>query len=241
VIYFSAISTKNTRLHPKKELLMENYHDARKILGLDLITPEEIMKTNGIVYNDTLLESFRKTLPNESILKKLSSEGYFLVAGPPSETSLYDIFLSEPNIFSLYNPKDDYYRREYERAIGNPVPYGGPRVYDPGYGQVEKVGSQWLALRKKIIPETIHKKYEHQLKYLNSHERVATAVETVWGMKIYKQLREVDLPEDKAWFVTSSIDRRGYYVVIGRIDGITIYFFEDKTGCWWGLQTVFQL
>ncbi|MFA7662894.1 MAG: hypothetical protein WCX88_03170, partial [Patescibacteria group bacterium] len=64
---------------------MSDYGLARSILGIDFITPEEVMKAcKKIVYIAEQITALTERLPTEHVLKWCKNNGYAVMPAPPT-------------------------------------------------------------------------------------------------------------------------------------------------------------
>ncbi len=187
----------------------DSYTLARSILGDDLITPEEIMRSrDGVSYTRQQRSQFRETIPPKEVLEWGRDNGYMLVAGPGRPMSLLEI--RELN-------------RDYFYAQGR-------AWYEEfAFSQEKKVGPEWIMLRKEPAPRTFSKHWNDQLGTLTQNEAPATAVEVVWGLTTYKAVRDVYLLSSRIFTRTDDmvLSRR---VNLGHFDEDGLRLNNDRDG-----------
>jgi hypothetical protein len=154
------------------------YRLARRILGGDLITPEEIMwlRRNNR-YTKEQLAKFHETIPKKEILEWCHDNNFMLVAGPKHPMSLLEIRAM----------KNCYF---YEKEGGW---YAGKRQK---FSQDEKVETKWYMICKKSFYKLTPKNWDEKL-LLISEIAIRTyhpsASEFVWAITTYKAVRDVYL------------------------------------------------
>ncbi len=188
---------------------MVNYDIARKILGKDLILPEEIISScGGEAYTEDQIFSFGQNIPSPERLEWIRNKGFVLMAGPSLEMGLLDFKI--PNTYS------------YSTGCGR---YN----FSDQFVEKEKVGPRWYVMSKKIIPETISKTWEQQKLIVPKEERISSLVESVWLIKIMRSVRGVSLFENK-FIRTSSLNDMGHRIIIGHYDekGLCLFANWDK-------------
>src|SRR3989344_9300128 len=88
---------------------MRNASVARKILGVDFVTPEEMMSVSpGIVYTNSQMAEFERTLPCGEELEFLRDQEATLVPGQQARMSLLDIRALRSEYFYCKNKKGGY-------------------------------------------------------------------------------------------------------------------------------------
>lgn len=186
-----------------------SYDLARRILGQDLITPEEIAAVRGLTYTDEQLIAFADTLPSEDVLGWCQANGFMLVAGPPKPMALLEIRDLKPDYF--YSKSGGWYANERER-----------------FSREENVKSTWLALRKGPVPNSTRKTWKEQQTLLSSSEYVPNDAEVEWGVTTYKAVRGISLLSD-VYVRTFSLDAGGVRVDVGRFvaEGVSVSAYWD--------------
>ncbi len=189
---------------------MSDYKLARKILGKDFISPEEITKANrGIVYTKDQLMEFGKTLPSKDVLEWCRDKCYMLVAGSAKAMSLLEI--RELNTLYFYPKSEDWYAENKEKFSRN-----------------EKVETRWLMLRKKSIDNSTSKNWNEQQVLLQKFESVPNVAKVVWGLTMYEAVRGTYLPPYD-YVRTSSLDSGGHHVIVGNhgVGGLYVNYYWD--------------
>ena len=179
------------------------YELACSILKCDFITPEEVLAARNLVeeYTSEQFRQFDKTLPSEDILHWLRDNNYMLVAGPPKPMSLLDIFHLNPRIFCSSNGDRSTEEEKLKKLSCK-----------------DKVGTNWLTLRRGIGYESIFpKKRKEQLKMLSKEERVPNIAEAAWCFTTYKKVCMQGPSFDKFFRTssTSSVSRKRNHIYIG--------------------------
>ncbi|KKT32630.1 MAG: hypothetical protein UW19_C0018G0052 [Candidatus Moranbacteria bacterium GW2011_GWF2_44_10] len=172
-----------------------SYNDVRTILGQDFITPEEIAIARKLTYGDDVLQYFTETLPSEEVLQWLRDNGFVLIAGPPSPMSLLEV--RDLNAQLLYTKSGGWYAEAKQK-----------------FSRDDKVVSEWLMLRKGVVPKSTSKTWDEQQKLLSEAECVPNAPETTWGETTYKKVRNTWLFSN-IYARTSSVVSVGYRVYVG--------------------------
>jgi hypothetical protein len=182
---------------------------AREILGDDFISHEEIAAARGLTYSEAQVAELERTLPNRETLEWLKRNDYYLVAGSPREMSLLDVPELERSYF--YSKTEGWYANKNEAFARN-----------------EKVTCRWYMLRKGIVPNSTSKTWIEQQGFLSDLETAPMAVELVWGMTVYKAIRNVYLL-GSVYARTSSVGSDGNHVRVGFFvgDGLLVYRWHD--------------
>ncbi len=188
--------------------IAERTEDARQLLGLDFISPEEIIAARGLRYSEEQIADLYRTLPGRGTLEWLQSNGYTLVAGPPHEVSLVNIH----SRFLFAGNGGDWRTNARE-----------------SFARDEKVSCRWYMLRKEWVPDSTGKMWSEQVPLLQSDETVPTAIEILWGLTSHKAVRQTYLISDM-FLRTSSLDADGdhVYVARGNEDGFSISGWSDN-------------
>ncbi len=174
-----------------------DFNLARKILGADFISPEQIAETRDLTYSNKQLANLKTTLPYREVLEWLKQNGYMVVAGPPQEMSLIDLREISWEYFGGKWRRPDWYTRPEET-----------------FSREEKVRCRWYILRKEYVPNSLYGLFTSQQKRLLETERVPTAVELVWGITTYASVLGIMLPKD-IHVRTSSVTENLHHVTIG--------------------------
>ena len=174
-----------------------DYKIARKILGKDFISPEEIMKSRkGITYTEKQLAKFGETVPAQEILEWCRDNNFMLVAGPNRPTSLLEIRTMKNGYF--------YFKE-------------GGWYADQKFAQGDKVETKWYMIRKEIVPESTSKNWSEQQALISDVETVPNSAEFTWAITTYKAVRGVYL-FGGIYARTSSLDSDGILVRVGLFD-----------------------
>lgn len=210
--------------------------DARRILGDDLISPEEIEAAYGVTYAEEQIEKLRLSIPDRAVLESIHENGYVLVAGPPRTTTLRRIV--ELNLgLGLF-----------ERSW---FPYW-TYVKSLDFVDQEALSCRWLTLLKQPPEWSFSLSWERQAGYVKcwpgrngleiyckSGERVPNVSWTAWIVTAYKRIRNVGLLDGIG--VRTSTPNRCYNGMLQRVGlgnfnkkGLTV-FQHDEDG---SLKTV---
>lgn len=189
--------------------LSSGYELARKILGKDFISPEEIVEARKITYGDEALAHFAETFPLEEVLWWLRDNGFALVAGTPSSMSLLEIRNLNAQLF--FSKEGGWYAEDKQEFSRN-----------------DKVNAEWLMFRKTIVPNSTSKMWGEQQGLLSKVECVPNTPELAWGITTYKIVRHIYLLPD-VYARTSSLDSDGRHVFMGYFDsdGLSVYYRWD--------------
>jgi len=151
---------------------MRNASVARKILGVDFVTPEEMMSARpGIVYTNSQMAEFERTLPCGEELEFLRDQEATLVPGPQARMSLLDIRALRSEYFYCKNKKG-WYSHVCEK-----------------FSREDTVGVRWLKLRKRPIPSSIGKSWDEMRPQFSGTEYVPNVAEVSWVDTSYKAVR----------------------------------------------------
>lgn len=172
-----------------------SYDLVRNILGKDFISPEEIAIARKLTYDDDVLRHFAETLPSEEVLQWLRDNGFTLIAGPPSPMSLLEVRNLNAQLF--YTKSGGWYEKPKEEFSRN-----------------DKVVTEWLMLRKGIVPNSTSKTWEERQGLLTDVEYVPNVAEMTWGETTYKEVRKTWLFPN-IYARTSSVGSDGYRVYVG--------------------------
>lgn len=153
-----------------------NYALAKKILGTDFISPEEITRGYGykVGYDLEQLAVLGKTLPDQKTLEWCRDNGMMLIAGPPKAMSLLDIRDAKNDYF--YSKKGSWCSDEAQKFAHN-----------------DKAEPIWIALRKELVADSLNKNWSEQRGLVVEPMMMPNAVEVVWGLTTYKAVRGVSL------------------------------------------------
>ncbi|MDE1919303.1 MAG: hypothetical protein KGH56_01245 [Patescibacteria group bacterium] len=174
---------------------------AKRILGPDFISPEEIAQSRGLAYTKMQLEKIRDTLPAPNILRWWRGSGIILVAGPPRRMSLLDI----------RSMKSDYFR---------------PMMRDGWYteaaqkfARADKSETIWIALSKEPVEGSLDKNWAEQSDLVDESMEVPNAAEVTWCLTTYRAVRDTYLLPTRC-VRTSSVDSDGDHVYVGQFGAI---------------------
>lgn len=185
-----------------------NYDLARTILGKDFISPEQIMKSRGLVYTDDQLTKFGETLPSQEVLEWCRDNGYTLVAGPNKPMSLLEV-------------------REVKSEYFNSKTGGWYANASETFSRNDKVETRWLMVRKESVANSTKRTWSEQQALLSDVEVTPNIAELAWVATTYKAVRGVIL-FSSVWVRTSSLDSDGYRVVlIWHADGLNVNDWHD--------------
>jgi hypothetical protein len=182
---------------------------ARKILGRDFISPQEIAAARGLRYSLQRLAHFGQTLPCREALEGCRDNGMMLVAGPPMPTSLVDVRALHADSFYAKGP-DHHDACWYD---------------DETFAKTDKVEAlTWIALRKEAVVSSFSKSWSEQRALVQEPMVIPNVAEVAWALTTYKVVRDVYLLED-LYVRTSSVDAHGRHVFVGAFDadGLGVY------------------
>jgi hypothetical protein len=188
--------------------VFKNEEVARMILGDDIVFPDETAEARGLSYTDAQLKHFADTMPSEEVLRWFKTNGYAIVAGPPSPMGLLEV----------RSLKSEHF---YSKAGGW---YEGH-----AFGNDDKAQTEWLAIRKEPVPNSFNQNWNEQLRLLSKDEQVPNAGEMSWFITTFYEVRGVRLFE-KVYVRTSSVPSGGYRVFVGDFDegGLCVdYYWDD--------------
>jgi len=174
---------------------MRNENVAREILGVDFITPEEIMSVSpDIKYVVAQMAEFERTLPCRAELMLLRDRGAILLPGPGAKKSLLEIRALNGEYFFC---KKGWYSHHCEQ-----------------FSHEDKVGAKWLKIRKKPASYSAGKNLDDMRLRLSGEGYVPNIAEVAWSVTSYRAVRNIRLfPHIFVW--TSSEDSCGLRVFIG--------------------------
>lgn len=169
---------------------------ARLILGDDFLSVEEVAKAYCWNYTDDQLADFIETLPDFETLIWLRTNGYMLVATPPTDTNLLQVRDLDNQLF--YSKSEGWYAESQQTFSREDVVKAG----------------QWLVVRKEPYPNSRKKNWDEQQKLLTEVEHVPNAPEMAYAVTAYYKVRGVYLLKG-VYVRTSSVDAGGDRVVVG--------------------------
>lgn len=180
--------------------LPEGHELARLILGDDYITPEEVANAYGTSYTDEQLEHFADTLPDTQTILWLRANGYMLIAGPPTEMNLLEVWELDNKLF--YSKTEGWWSESNQT-----------------FSREDKVAcGEWLAIRKDEVPNSFSKTWKEQQDLLGEDEHVPNAPEVSYAVTAYFKARDIYLLRGK-YVRTSSVSADGDRVYVGLFDG----------------------
>ena len=178
-----------------------DYSLAQSILGVDFITPEEIMKVAAVIYEDKHLDALHNTIPSEDVLRWCKEHNYAVLAAPSYPINLLNIRMLDSNLF--YSKSGGWYSQEK-------------------FASDNKTAQGWLLIRKDPVPESTSKNWNEQNKLLSGVESVPNSAEVSWLVTIYFKVRGIHLFE-KVWVRCSDLDSDGSRVYVGYFDAKGLY------------------
>ena len=189
---------------------MDNYDLARSILGIDFISPEDIMKSRkGVIYTEEQLAKFGETVPAQGILELCRDNNFMLIAGPNRPMSILEI----------RTMKNGYF-----------YPKEGGWYADQKFSQKDKVETKWYMIRKNHVTESTSKNWEEQQPLISDVETVPNVTEFTWAISTYKAVRDVYLFGNGIHIRTSSLDSDGDHVFVGNfgVKGLYVGYSCDR-------------
>lgn len=198
------INKRQLQTFLRSGMVFKNEEVARLILGDDIVFPDEISKIRGLSYTDAQLKHFANTIPSEKALRWCKTNGYVVMAGPPSPIGLLEVCSLKPDHF--YSKTDRWYEEHT-------------------FGHSDKAQTEWLAIRKEPVSDSLNKKnWIEQLRLLRNDNQVPNAGETSWFITTFYEVRGVRLFE-KVYVRTSSVASDGYSVYVGYFDssGLSVF------------------
>ena len=170
------------------------------ILGDDFISHEDVANAYGFHYSDEQVRAFADTLPDEKTLQWLRSNGYMLVATPPTDHNLLQVRDLDNQLF--YSKSEGWYAESQHTFSREDVVKAG----------------QWLMVRKEPYPDSRRKNWDEQRSLLSDVENVPNAPEVSYAVTAYYKVRGVYLLKG-VYVHTSSVDAVGYRVIVGYFGG----------------------
>lgn len=187
-----------------------DYGLARAILGKDFISPDEIAIARKLTYGDNQLQHFAETLPSEEVLQWLRDNDIALIAGTPSPMSLLEVRNLNAQMF--YSKEGGWYAEPKQK-----------------FSREDKVTTEWLMLRKGIVPNSTNKTWDEQQRLLTEAEYVPNVAETTWGETTYKEVRNAWLFPN-IYARTSSVGSDDHHVRVGNSADSGVYVRNDWDG-----------
>lgn len=180
-----------------------SYEDARDLLGVDFITPEEIAAARGVKYGKRRSGFFRNAMPPretlEACLAQWGDGAALLVPGPPKPMSLLDVRELNPDYF--YDKTHGWYAKHGEQIFA---------IRDVAL-------PAWLMLRKGPVPGSMGHGRDAQLKLLTPSEERPNIGGFTWGVTTYAAVRGIRL-FGSTYARTSSVSMDGSVVGAGGFD-----------------------
>ncbi len=189
-----------------------DYDTARSILGIDFVTPEEIMVVRpSVVYTDQDIQQRAATIPSAEVLNWCKANNHALIAGPATPLSLLDVRALQTDHF--YSKKDGWYAEPKQVFSRN-----------------DKATLGWLIIRKDPVPGSLNKNWAEQAALLSDASTyVPIAGEMTWFITTYFLVRGVRLFPN-VYVRTSSLDSDGGRVGVGGFDAEGLGVFSDWDG-----------
>jgi len=183
---------------------------AMLILGDDFISPEDVANVYESHYSDEQMTAFADTLPDEKTLQWLRTNGYMLLATPPSEMNLLQVRGLDNQLF--YSKSEGWYAESQQTFSREDVVKAG----------------EWLMVRKEQYFNSRSKNWDEQQKLLTEVEHVPNAPEVSYAVTAYYKVRGVYLLKG-VYVRTSSVDADGYRVFVGDggVDGLDVRNVSD--------------
>lgn len=173
-----------------------NYSLARSILGFDFIMPGEIV---GLYYYEQL-SLLAKMMPSVELLRWCKENNYIVMPAPPYNMSIVDFRAFRSNHFHC--TQSLWYLKER-------------------FAHKDRSSWGWLLIKKEPVPNSTSLGWGEQCNLLSPLESVPNAMEMVWLLDIYAEVRESLLFEDR-YVRTASIDSLCRQVVVANFSSIGI-------------------
>lgn len=201
------VTRRRLQLFLRSGTVFPNEELARKILGDDIIFPDEIAESRGLSYTAEQLQHFADTMPSEEALRWCKGLDYAIVAGPPNQMGLLEVQGLDSELFCL--------------QIGG-------WYANQCFAKDDKAMPEWLAIRKEPAFDTMGKPWEEQLKLLPDHLRVPNVAEFAWFFTSYGEAKSVSLFRHFYWRI-SSVDSDGHHVIFGPSlgEGLRVYRWDE--------------
>ena len=176
------------------------------ILGDDFLSPGDVSKAYGFSYSGDQRTDLAETVPDFETLMWLRTNGYMLLATPPSEMNLLHVRDLDNQLF--YSKSEGWYAE-------------GQHTFSRE--DVVKAG-QWLMVRKEPYANSRKKTWDEQKNLLTDVEHVPNAPEVSYAVTAYYKVRDVYLLKG-VYVRTSSVDADGDRVVVGNggVDGLLVH------------------
>lgn len=174
--------------------MSEVYNLAQSILGVDFITPEEVMEARGgVFYTNEQMKALAESLPSEEMLKWCKGNGYAVMPAPPRPMSVLGVRSLKYDLFWLKN---------------------GGWFIEQEFAREDKTLFGWLAIKKAPVANSTSKNWNDQKNLLSVLEEVPNAAEIIWFITTYLEVRGVRLFTG-VYVRTSSRDEEGDRVFVG--------------------------
>lgn len=184
------------------------YESARKILGEDFITPEEVSESVWHArqpkydYTQAQILELQKTIPSAAFLVWCKENDYAVIPPPPEPTSIIDIFDRHGWMFSDKTIWWHEKGKERDKLLKEPVAF------------------KWLAIRRTRPEElaSLTAAEQDTLVKARKIEHIPSSSEVLWFMMVLLKVRSDFLYGD--WFVrTSSLSSQGEPIAISGMAG----------------------
>jgi len=187
----------------------QKYNSARKILGENFASPEEIARVRNITYTEDQLVWFIDTLPNQDTLLWCRDRGYLCIAGPNQPMSFREVCKLSSEF--LKSVTGEWYK-------------GGP------FAEEDKVYTAWLMLGMQPFPGSMGKCLTEQRALLIPEGAIIPNVaEVAWEVTTYKAVRNKCL-FSQIYVRTASQDSPHSNIAVGSVDGKYLYYNRFDEG-----------
>ena len=180
------------------------YKTARKILGDDLITPNDIEALTSIRYTKEQKAYALEALPIDlKKLKDIKRDNMILVFGPDVDRSLLSI-RSIDNFYQLFwKHGSGWYNKDKET-----------------FARENKIrGAKWHVIGKTPLKGSKSKNWNEQKLMTRHGDYIPNAAEVTYAVVIYKKVRNANLFQGD-YVRTSSVSSRGDHVRINTFAGL---------------------
>jgi hypothetical protein len=217
--------TQNARLIPRQSLAqcwvhirstkmntveILHYGMAKRILGKDFISPEEIAESHQeVVYTNAQLAKFNNTVPSQQVLSWCRENNYMVVAGPHQSLSLLEVRALWKDYFHM--EKGGWYAKQE-------------------FAEMDKVETNWIMLRKGPVPESFGLNWREQLALLSTEEIVPNIAEVAWCAIAYNAVLGMNLLAN-IFVRTASCDMARDHTKIGSLN-----FGKLDIGFFWNIE-----